>query len=576
MTAPPLRDAWSQHRLPRRLALLAGLAAAVPLALCAALLLPAITELEAGVVEARTGLAQSLAARLDAALQTRLAELAGMVQAPGFDLSDGVDEAERHAAHLAWLHSRDLESVSLLGSDGASLAREPASSPPLPDPGPLAALARPTILGPLAGPRGVRLLLVVPLADWRGQAAAWAVAAIDPANATWSARLEPSHAWPQLSVALLAADGRSFARRGPAQPRHAEVIVGRGPLRTAPSLVVEVRQLRDQAVGAAGRARRRLLAAVPLLLGGALLLAWGTSRSITEPLARLATAANHIAAGEIARPVPYVGADEVGRLGRALEAMRGALQAAFDDVRRTNASLEARVDERTTEIRDLYEKLRERDEWRRRILQRVIGAQEDERRRIARELHDDATQSLVALVMALDRAPGGVPKEARQLAEHALDGLRDAMFDLRPAALDDLGLAAAIRGHAERFLQARGIAVRCEIEELATRLPPETESAVFRIAQEALSNVARHSRAESVLIQVGPEDGRLRLEIEDDGEGFDPASIEKPGPDGRGLGLLGLRERAELLGGRATIDSSPGAGTRVLVEVPLPEAETTP
>lgn len=574
MTAPPLRDAWSQHRLPRRLALLAGLAAAIPIALCAALLLPAIAELERAVVEDREALAESLAQRLDAAIDARLVELAGMAQAPGFDLADDEAPPERHAAHVAWLHSRDLESVSLLAADGQPIAREPGTAPPPPALDQLAATSRPVVRGPASGPRGSRMLLVVPLADWRGLPAAWAVAAFDPAATAWTERLRPVHERPDLSVTLLAQDGSLVSRHGAALPRHADVVVGRAPLRSAPGFVVEVRQLREVAIGPAGRARLYLLVAIPLLLGGALLHAWGTARSITEPLAQLATAASHIAAGEIARPVPYVGADEVGRLGRALEKMREALHAAFDEVHRANASLEARVDARTTEIRDLYEKLRERDEWRRRILQRVIGAQEDERRRIARELHDDATQSLVALVMALDAAPGGAPKEARQLATHALDGLRDAMFDLRPAALDDLGLSAAIRGHAQRFLEARGVAVRCEIEELAVRLPPETESAVFRIAQEAMANVLRHSRADSVLIQMGPEHGMLRLEIEDDGEGFDPASIEKPGPDGRGLGLLGLRERAELLGGRATIQSSPGAGTRVLVEVPLPEAAT--
>ncbi|MCM2254554.1 MAG: HAMP domain-containing protein [Vicinamibacteria bacterium] len=574
MTAPPLRDAWSQHRLPRRLALLAGLAAAIPIALSAALLLPALAELEQAVIEDREALAESLAQRLDGAIDARLAELAGMAQAPGFDLADVEVEPERHAAHVAWLHSRDLESVSLVAADGQPIAREPGTAPPPPAIDQLAATSRPAILGPARGARGSRLLLVVPLNDWRGLPAAWAVAAFDPAATAWTERLRPVHARPDLSATLLAPDGSLIGRHGTALPRHADVVAGRATLRSAPGFVVEVRQLREVAVGPATRARRYLLIAIPLLLGGALLHAWGTARSITEPLAQLATAANHIAAGEIARPVPYVGADEVGRLGRALEKMREALHAAFDDVHSANASLEARVDERTAEIRDLYEKLRERDEWRRRILQRVIGAQEDERRRIARELHDDATQSLVALVMALDAAPGGAPKEARQLASHALDGLRDAMFDLRPAALDDLGLSAAIRGHSQRFLEARGVAVRCEIEELPERLPPETESAVFRIAQEAMANVLRHSGADSVLIQMGPENGMLRLEIEDDGQGFDPASIEKPGPDGRGLGLLGLHERAELLGGRATIQSSPGTGTRVLVEIPLPETAT--
>jgi len=112
--------------------------------------------------------------------------------------------------------------------------------------------------------------------------------------------------------------------------------------------------------------------------------------------------------------------------------------------------------------------------------------------------------------------------------------------------------------------------VRCEFEKLDRRLPPAFEAAVFRVCQEAMSNILRHAQADSVLIQVGPKDGTLRIEIEDDGRGFDPAeaaaNAERPP-----FGLMGIRERVEMLGGRVSIDSAPGQGTRIEIDVPLPD-----
>jgi len=138
--------------------------------------------------------------------------------------------------------------------------------------------------------------------------------------------------------------------------------------------------------------------------------------------------------------------------------------------------------------------------------------------------------------------------------------------------LDDLGLFSALRWYAERYLAGRGLAVRCEIGELERKLPPETAIALFRIGQEAMNNVVRHAKADSVLIQLAVEGDELRVEIEDDGQGFDPKVAPADRPH---YGLLGIRERAELLGGTAVIESSPGNGTRVEVRVPIP-AEPAP
>jgi signal transduction histidine kinase len=263
--------------------------------------------------------------------------------------------------------------------------------------------------------------------------------------------------------------------------------------------------------------------------------------------------------------------------------MRVALQRSIERAERANAELEQRVEERTAELRRLYRDLQEREEARARLLRKVITAQEDERRRIARDLHDETTQSLAALVMRLQAAlaaPQGEAgprlKEAEALAVHALDEVHRIIVDLRPSVLDDLGLWSAIAWYSDRVLRKAGIAVRCEsgcVEH--ERLPTETRVAVFRAVQEALTNIAKHAEADAVLIQCDVRDGMLTIEIEDDGKGFDAAALAAPGEGGHGWGLLGIRERMEIIGGAARIDSSPGQGTHLVLSVPMPSAKET-
>jgi signal transduction histidine kinase len=257
--------------------------------------------------------------------------------------------------------------------------------------------------------------------------------------------------------------------------------------------------------------------------------------------------------------------------------MRTSLRDLIAYRERYQHELEARVLERTTELARANEQLREREEARARLLHMVITAQEDERKRIARELHDDTSQNLAVLVMGIEtaiqaiRSGGPTPRleEVKALAVHALEEVHRLIHDLRPSVLDDLGLFSAIRWYAERHVATRGIAVRCELPgPPEPRLPAAYEIALFRICQEALNNVIRHAHAESVLIQVNAERGELRIEIEDDGRGFDRSLARA---DERAhWGLLGIEERAQILGGEARIDSTPGHGTRIDVRVPLP------
>ncbi|HSN14235.1 MAG TPA: sensor histidine kinase, partial [Anaeromyxobacteraceae bacterium] len=305
------------------------------------------------------------------------------------------------------------------------------------------------------------------------------------------------------------------------------------------------------------------------------IFSWGAARSVTLPVSLLEREADRISAGDLSRAIPDLGEDEIGRLGQALEKMRTSLRDLILRVANQNAALEERVGERTRALAEANAQLREREAARGALLRKVITAQEDERKRIARELHDETSQSLAALAMGIDASAeairgGAQPRldEVKAIATRTLEDVHRLIFDLRPSVLDDLGLFSAIEWYADRTLRNRGISVRCEIEAPAGRLAPEMETALFRICQEAMSNVARHAQATAVLVELEADERELRISVEDDGQGFDPAapiSDEKR----KHRGLMGIVERAELLGGRATVESAVGKGTRVEVRIPL-------
>jgi signal transduction histidine kinase len=339
-----------------------------------------------------------------------------------------------------------------------------------------------------------------------------------------------------------------------------------------------VRQPEREALAAVRGMTKPLMWLVPAGTVLGLALAWGAARSLLQPLKRLNEAAEEITRGNLARPIPPLPDDEVGRLGRSLEAMRVALNSSLNEVHRANEALEARVADRTQKLVRLYKELQDREEARGKLLQKVIRAQEEERKRLARELHDETCQTVAALRMGLETARDVAPDDAARarladleaLSRRTLEDLHRLIFDLRPSVLDDLGLLPALRWLGTKNLVPRGISVRYEFEgEDAGRLPPPVETALFRAAQEALTNIVRHSGAETVLVQASIGPVEARVEIEDDGKGFEPASVSEPQESGRGLGLLGMRERLDLFGGRIQIESSPGQGTRVVLTVPL-------
>jgi signal transduction histidine kinase len=214
------------------------------------------------------------------------------------------------------------------------------------------------------------------------------------------------------------------------------------------------------------------------------------------------------------------------------------------------------------------------------LLDQVVDAQEAERTRIARELHDATGQSLTAIALGL-RGIGRLVEEqaptiAAQLREvesygtNALAELRRIIADLRPSQLDDLGLVAALRWYVQAYHQRRGIEAEFALHGEPARLPAETETVLFRITQEALTNVAKHAEATRVIVSLETQPTQVAVMIVDNGRGFEPDNVlQNERPHTSGWGLLGIRERTRLLGGDCTIQSTPGQGSRIRVTIPL-------
>jgi two-component system, NarL family, sensor kinase len=232
----------------------------------------------------------------------------------------------------------------------------------------------------------------------------------------------------------------------------------------------------------------------------------------------------------------------------------------------------------------LHRRLAEREEALESFAERIVEWQERESRRLAGEIHDGISQRIVSLFFHLSAAADAIAADpavaaeqiaqAQELAAAALDETRSAIAGLRPPVLDDLGLAASLESLGHSF---PGLDVRVEADDL--RMAGHVENAVYRTAQEALQNVAKHARAQSVRIRLFRHRGRAVLEVADDGVGFDPAAAGRPAGPGRagvpvptGLGLSGMRERAELLDGTLELSSAPGRGTTVRLAVPFTPA----
>ena len=205
-------------------------------------------------------------------------------------------------------------------------------------------------------------------------------------------------------------------------------------------------------------------------------------------------------------------------------------------------------------------------------LRRVVSAQEAERRRLARELHDETGQALTSILLglrAVEEAEGELElreaiREVRDLVRSTLRDVRRLAVELRPTALDDFGLVPALERLTDSFAEQTGISVDFQASLTSGRLPTEIETALYRIVQESLTNIVKHARAGSVSVVLTRKEDAVSVVVEDDGVGFEPGR-----PRDGGIGLLGMQERVALLGGRLAIESRPGAGTTFVAEVPL-------
>ncbi|HSL25116.1 MAG TPA: GAF domain-containing sensor histidine kinase [Acidimicrobiia bacterium] len=244
----------------------------------------------------------------------------------------------------------------------------------------------------------------------------------------------------------------------------------------------------------------------------------------------------------------------------------------------TNSELERMVEDRTSRLHQASEELARKAADLKTVLEETVDAQENERQRIARDIHDGINQLLIGAMLELTsgqrRIGLGQLEEARQSLQSAHEILRSVeaeirrvVHDLHPPALEALGLPAAVRRLCEQFESFSGLSCRSAVQGAPARIAGQAEITLYRIVQEALHNVAAHAQAREVEVELDFTSDRLRLEVRDDGRGFDPAAARSSA--GGHLGLTSMRQRAESLGGELQVDSAPGSGTAVRAVVPV-------
>jgi len=258
------------------------------------------------------------------------------------------------------------------------------------------------------------------------------------------------------------------------------------------------------------------------------------------------------------------------------------MQATLDRVRRGDYSARVPLVDGDPDIAQITETanlmLDRLAEHRQAISSQILRALEEERKRIARELHDETSQSLTSMLVNIESIERLIAEDVEEassrlritkdIARRTLDETRRLMFDLRPSVLDDLGLVPALRWFISQRVMPRGLLVDFQAADLEQRLPEELETAMFRILQEAITNTVKHAKAKHLTVQLFREPGRIVALVKDDGVGFHPVHVAGKDDKDRGLGLFGMHERAALVGGAIQIDSAPGRGTTARVSVP--------
>ncbi len=555
-------------------------------------------------------LAALLGKGMDYTLERNITRLHDISFSGSIDFNDGDWTPEKHALHTAYEYSIFSDGVFLMDLDGNILERYPHR-----DSGAINLLgisyvqealrSRQTVVSDiytLTPTRRQVIFILVPLKDRMGNMVGLVGGEINPSNYffTWVIRALPTN--DRMTVELIDSHGIIISSSNPertltytdhdrflgnliksktarvskchrchtrgSDSREADMMAF-APLSFAP-WGITVRQPESLVFEPATYMKKAFVLITFIVIFVAVILSIGLSRSIVLPLSALGSASERIASGELSTPVPFYGGDEIGDLAESFESMRQRLADSLERGRLHTVELEDRVRERTDALRNQKRQLAL-------LLDEGIRAQEDERKRIARELHDETSQTLAALGMSLEIASVALTTgklkpdmilELRGKVSILMDGINRLIHDLRPPVFDDLGLESAIRWLLERHLGENDIAYNIETSGLdALLLDSKTELSLFRIVQESAINIAKHSKAESVDISFSYVEGHLGFEITDDGVGFDLKEVLKAHELGseHGFGLMGMNERVANLGGELMIRSREGHGTKITI-----------
>lgn len=268
--------------------------------------------------------------------------------------------------------------------------------------------------------------------------------------------------------------------------------------------------------------------------------------------------------------------DQLERLSESVRA--GDLSARAAPVALSDPQISRLIDTFNATLDELEQNQRRQRE----LVTEVIDAQEGERKRIARELHDDTAQILFAQLLTITALKSSESEAVQEAAEHlepmtveAIEGVRRLALELRPPALDDLGVREAIADLIQRMGENSGITIEDHLQLSRERLPPEIELVLYRVTQEALTNVAKHAQATSAEVTLTRDEERVTLVVKDNGIGFDVRAVTERDERGLGLGLFGMVERAVLVGGTLDIAAHPGRGTRVTLIIPISTTNST-
>ncbi|MBN3525121.1 ATP-binding protein [Paenibacillus apiarius] len=301
-----------------------------------------------------------------------------------------------------------------------------------------------------------------------------------------------------------------------------------------------------------------LIFATLLVCIGTAGITYYVTRFITKPINNLVAVATGISAGKLSLRAKVASNDEVGKLAQAFNEMADSLISS------------------NTEVEMLLKELQDKERLRDTLILKLLAAQEDERKRISRELHDETSQALTSLMVTM-RVLANEAKDAeqqellhasREIAASILREIRDLAVELRPPILDDMGLIPAIKKYVQKFEEKHDIAVNLFAPEDDIDIDSHTAVALYRILQESLTNVVKHTAATQIEITMGIADHGIQLTIHDNGHGIRPEDFERARQQNR-IGIYGMKERAELLGGSFGVTTTSVGGTELRVSIPL-------